>query len=209
MPRRSSASVRALPAALLAAGLAVLTGCGQATDAEATRQGIAATTAAAPASASLEQLRDSPQARAWQERKRFEQDALDFVREAQTLSTAERDVRARELEAEVRRREAAGELSAGESMLLRAAMIEAQAGTSEEQARRLAELVEHYREDAAQREAAWIARQRRDPRMRQYKSREQAVVAEVMAMDAFPGGMTRDQYLRQRLQEEREATWAD
>ena len=36
--------------------------------------------------------------------------------------------------------------------------------------------------------------------MQRYKAREKAVVAEVMAMTIIPGGLTRDEYLRQRLQ---------
>lgn len=196
------------PATVMVAGLAWLSGCSR-TDSDATDT---VTTASPPpvaaADGEMARLRASPQVRDWEDRKRFERDARDFVQRAGSLPVAERESRARRLEAEISERERAGELSAGESMLLRAAMIEAQAGTDEAQARRIAELVQHYRDDAAQREAAWIARQQGDPRMQAYKSREQAVVAEVMAMDTFPDGMTRDQYLRERLQQEREAAWA-
>lgn len=187
----------------------MLSGCGHEADADAQDPAMATTAIATAAPDDAARLRASPQAHAWEGRKRFEQEARDFVRDAPNLSAAERDARARRLESEISDREDSGELSAGESMLLRAAMIEAQAGTDEEQARQLAGLVQHYRDDAAQREAAWLARQQRDPNMRRYKTREHAVVAEVMAMDTFPGGMTRDQYLRQRLQQEREAAWSE
>jgi hypothetical protein len=93
-------------------------------------------------------------------------------------------------------------------MLLRAAMIQAQTGSNEEQAQRLAALVQRYRQDAARREAAWTARLQGDPRMQRYKSREQDVVAEVMALDRIPAGLSRDEYLRHRLQEERERAWS-
>ena len=207
MAQRVYPCVRAWPAALMATGLALLAGCGETPRGQAgvTAGGDGAVAASAPAE--RERLRTSPQARDWADRKRFEQDARNLVREAPGLSAAERDARARQLEAEIGKRERSGELSAGETVLLRAAMIESQAGTSEEQARRMAELVTRYREDATQREAAWLTQQQRDPRMQQYKSREQAVVTEVMAMDSFPNGMTRDQYLRLRLQQEREAAW--
>ena len=204
-PRRS----RLVAACLLAGGVFALGGCGKEPSAAA---GTASPFAVATAGAQRERadrLRDSPQARAWRSRKQFEQEARRFVRDAPGLSTAERRARADRLEAEIRDRERAGELSAGESVLLRAAMIQAQAGTTEEQAQRLAALVQRYREDAARRESAWVANQQRDPRMQRYKAREHDVVAEVMAMDTIPGGLSRDEFLRRRLQEEREHAWSN
>ena len=91
-----------------------------------------------------------------------------------------------------------------ETMLLRAALVEAGSATAAEQAARMAALVERYRADAARREAAFVAQQQADPRMQRYKAREKAVVAEVMAMKDIPGGLTRNEYLRQRLLLERE-----
>lgn len=196
------------PATVMVAGLVLLSGCGRTVDADPAAAATGTAPPVASATAEIDRLRATPQARAWQGRERFEQDARDFIRDAPHMTAMQRDAEARRLEAEIAQRERAGELSAGESMLLRAAMIEAQAGTDEEQARQLAGLVQRYRDDAAQREAAWLARQQRDPNMRRYKTREQAVVAEVMAMETFPDGMTRDQYLRERLQQEREAAWA-
>lgn len=48
---------------------------------------------------------------------------------------------------------------------------------------------------------------RHDPPLNDYKQREQRVVSEVMAMTAVPGGLSRDEYLRQRLQREREIAY--
>ena len=48
---------------------------------------------------------------------------------------------------------------------------------------------------------AWLDEPR--PDFERYKAREKAIVEEVMAMDDIPGGLTRDQYLRDRLQEAR------
>ena len=59
-------------------------------------------------------------------------------------------------------------------------------------------------QELCNREAAFVAQQQADPRMQRYKAREKTVVAEVMAMTIIPGGLTRDEYLRQRLQLERE-----
>lgn len=197
-------------ACLLAGGLAALPACSRvpAEAAGTPRADRPAIAPVDPALAQRERLRDSPQARAWQARRRFEAEARDFVREAPALPAAERRARADRLEAEIDQRERARELSAGEAVLLRAALVQAQAASSEEQAGRMAALLQRYRENAARREAAWTARQRNDPRMRRYKAREQAVVAEVMSMPEIPGGLSRDAYLRQRLQAERERAWA-
>lgn len=161
--------------------------------------------AAAPSSPTrLQALENTPQAREWLGQQRFEQDARAFVRDARNLPAAERERRAQALEAQIEARERSGELSAGETVLLRAALIEADSGNDAERKARLAALAERYRADAARREAAFAAQQQADPRMQRYKAREKAVVAEVMAMTTIPGGLTRDEYLRQRLQTERE-----
>lgn len=194
-------------AAALCASL-VLFGAGCARE-SAPAAGVDATasTAPAPSDPRRRALLDSPQARAWRGHEAFEREARAFVRDAPRLDAAERDRRADRLEQQIRDRERSGELSAGETMMLRTALVQAQSGSSEEEARRMAALVQRYRQDAARREAAWVARQHADPRMRDYKARERAVVAEVMAMPSIPGGLSRDAYLRQRLQAERERAW--
>ena len=154
--------------------------------------------------ARIRALESTPQAREWLGQQRFEREARAFVRDAAKLPAAERERRAQALEAQIEARERSGKLSAGETMLLRAALVEAGSGNAAEQAARMAALVERYRADAARREAAFVAQQQADPRMQRYKAREKAVVAEVMAMKDIPGGLTRNEYLRQRLLLERE-----
>ena len=188
-------------ASLIAAVLLLATGCGGRPSTPAATQADAAGT---PASAQLQVLENTPQAREWFGQQRFERDARDFVRNGAKLPAAERERRAQALETQIEARERSGELSAGETVLLRAALIEAGSGSEAEQKARLAALAERYRADAARREAAFVAQQQADPRMQRYKAREKAVVAEVMAMTTIPGGLTRDEYLRQRLQRERE-----
>lgn len=186
---------------VLVASALLATACGEHPSARAAAQ---ADPAGASSQAQLKALEDTPQAREWLGQQRFEREARAFARDAAKLPAAERERRAQALETQIEARERSGELSAGETMLLRAAMIEASSASEAEQAARLAALVERYRADAARREAAFAAQQKADPRMQQYKAREKAVVAEVMAMKDIPGGLTRDQYLRQRLQVERE-----
>ena len=198
MPLRLAACARWAP---VAGALLLATACGEQPSARAAAQ---ADPAGAPSQARVRSLEDTPQAREWLGQQRFEREARAFVRDAKNMSPAERERRARELEAQIEARAKSGELSAGDTVLLRAAMIEADSATPSEQMSRLAALAERYRADAARREAAFVARQQADPHMQQYKAREKAVVAEVMAMKDIPGGLTRNEYLRQRLQLERE-----
>lgn len=156
---------------------------------------------------SLEALAATPQADAYRERQRFKRDVRGFLAGAGDLGAVQRSERAEALAAGVDDRASAGELSAGEAFLLQAALIRAATTDEEAQTERLARLAERYRADAARREAAWAARLSRDPRFQDYKAREEAIVAEVMAMSAIPDGLSRDEYLRRRLQAAREAAY--
>lgn len=132
----------------------------------------------------------------------FERDVRAFLDGAARLDAAQRERRARELESAISEREAARMLSAGEAVVLRTALIRATIDDPATQGERIVELTEWYRARAAERTTAWA--QRNDPAFAAYKDRERAVVDEVMALRAIPGGLTRDEYLRQRLQAERE-----
>ena len=46
-----------------------------------------------------------------------------------------------------------------------------------------------------------------DARFSQYKSEEKRIVDEVLTLQTIPDGLSRDQYLRQRLQEAREQAY--
>lgn len=153
-------------------------------------------------------LQSSPQAREYRDRKDFERRARSFAQRAAGMGAVARSEEARALETELGERERAGEVSAGESMLLRVAIVDATSVDDAERMRRTAALVEGYRADARRREAAWAGQLAGDARFAGYKAREREVVAEVMAMRAIPGGLGRDEYLRQRLQQEREAAYA-
>lgn len=152
-------------------------------------------------------LQATPQARAWRDRKAFEEHSRRFLHEAPELGAVERSEQARALAAGIDAYEQAGQMSAGEALMLHAAMIRASTDDEAEAAAQIAALTERYRGRSTRREAAWQAQQQSDPRFRDYKSRERAVVAEVMAMREVPGGLSRDEYLRQRLQREREVAY--
>lgn len=159
-------------------------------------------------SPTLASLQATPQARAFRDRQRFEAEARDFFARAASLRAVERSERADALTRQIDVYEAAGGLSAGEAVLLRTALVRATVDDPARQAEEVAAITERYRTHADQRMAAFAAQQANDPRFQAYKTREAQVVAEVMAMTSVPAGLTRDQYLRQRLQEERERAYA-
>ena len=158
-----------------------------------------------PATAALEAR---PEVRAYRERQRFEQRIQAFVTQAGSLGEAERAATLQSLEAEIARLEGARQLSAGEAMLLRMQLLNAAGGDRAANLQRAQALAQQYRSDTERREAAYLQAQQNDPRFRSYKQREADIVAEVQAMERIPGGMDRDAYLRQRLQEAREAAYA-
>ena len=149
----------------------------------------------------------TPQARAYRDREQFRGETKRYFRDAAALSEVDRLRQAQALERDVDAYERAGELSAGETMLLRVALIQATVPDQAEQMRQIEALATRYRAVAEQRNAQWIAQQQNDPRFQSYKQREATVVAEVAAMRQIPGGLTRDEYLRQRLQDERERAY--
>ena len=66
-------------------------------------------------------------------------------------------------------------------------------------------LVRRYQALSAEREAHLA--QRRDPHFERYKADEQRIVEDLLALQDIPDGLSRDQYLRQRLQEARERSY--
>ena len=148
---------------------------------------------------------DTPQARAYLERADFEQRARRFFADPQALAPADREREAQALTAAIDRYERASQLSAGEAMNLRIGLVRATVEDELVQVDRIADIVATYRIDGERREARFLDAQRNDAAFVEYKSREQAIVAEVMALAAIPGGLTREEYLRQRLQAERVA----
>ena len=189
-------AARAMPAAVLPASAAD-------SDSQATRMNLPALTAGE--AAVPDALLQTPEAKAWLQRQAFEQRARRFFAGAAELDAATREGQAKALEADIDAYEQRRQLSAGEAMNLRLGLVQASEADEGRRAERMAEIITRYELDAQRREAQWQQRQNQDASFLQYKSREQIVVAEVMALGAIPGGLSRDEYLRQRLQAEREA----
>jgi hypothetical protein len=156
------------------------------------------------ATAPADPLFSTPEARAYQSRIAFEKDARDFIRDAAKLDANARLARARALSREIDRREQARELSANEAMMMHIGLIHAAVENNGDRLRQSQEVMARYRERSALQQAAFAAQQQRDAQFQQYKLREAQIVSEVLAMTDYPNGMSRDDYLRLRLQEARE-----
>lgn len=137
-----------------------------------------------------------------QERARFNERAREFFAQAPALSPAEARQRADDLSRELSRIEQAGGLSAGEIFLLRAGLIRATVSDEQQQLAQIRALKERYEAEARQRNAQASAQS--DPMFELYKVRESQIVAETLSLQTIPNGLTREEYLRRRLQAERE-----
>ena len=155
----------------------------------------------------LAELQQSPQARVYRERQDFEASSKRFLRDAAKLGPVERSRQARELSASIDKYERENGLSAGEALLLRSALVKATVADETRQAAQIADLMQDYRERADRGTAEYLAQHQRDPRFQDYKAQERSIVTEVMAMRSIPGGLSRNEYLRQRLQQAREAAY--
>lgn len=143
-----------------------------------------------------------PRVQKFRQRERFEHEVREFFARAPALPQPERAARAQAIAQEITRHEAAGEVAAAEALTLRAALIRESVADPAEQLEAIAALQEHYREQGERKQAEWETRA--DPEFELYKAREREIVAEVMAMTTIPEGLSRDEYLRQRLQRARE-----
>jgi len=136
------------------------------------------------------------------ERERFNEQAREFFARAPALPPQEARQRAADLSKELSRIEQAGGLSAGETFLLRAGLIRATIADEQQQVAQIRALKERYEIDTRQRNAQ--AAEQSDPMFQLYKVRESQIVAETLSLQTIPNGLSRDEYLRRRLQAERE-----
>ena len=149
-------------------------------------------------------LLQRPEVLDYQARLTFVGDYQIFIKSAAELSEEERRKRAAALAKEIDRREAAGELALSEALLMQVGLVQAEGGDEAAQKARADALLARYQALSAEREAQAKAP---DARFSRYKSEEKRIVDEVMALDSIPDGLSRDQYLRQRLQEAREQAY--
>ena len=136
------------------------------------------------------------------DRARFNEQAREFFAQAPALSLEAARGRAQVLSQELSRIEQAGGMSAGETFLLRVGLIRATEPDEQRQAAQMKALKERYEIDSRQRIAQTATQA--DPTFQSYKIRESEIVAEVMSLQTIPDGLSRDEYLRRRLQAARE-----
>jgi len=146
-------------------------------------------------------LLENPKVKAYAQRLEFEDDLHEFFANAAALPEQERRALADALRNRMNEYEESAQMSAPEAALIQLAMIQILEPDEEAAKAAAQQLMDRYRAESGARLQAWLEEPR--PDFERYKAREKAIVEEVMAMDDIPGGLTRDQYLRERLQEAR------
>lgn len=161
----------------------------------------------APVELSPEQMHllARPEVRQQQRRLDFHQRYRDFIEHATELDSSSREAQAQTLSEGIDALQRQGEVALSEALLLQIALIKAVSEDEDEQKRRAEALIERYQAISAEREAK--LGQRSDPNFERYKAEEKNIVEEVLGQQNIPEGLTRDQYLRQRLQEARERNY--
>jgi hypothetical protein len=154
-----------------------------------------------PTEAQLQELLQNPAVKNQEQRLAFHQAYHSFVSGAAELSPAQRDSQAQALREQIETYEQRNELAMSESLLLQLGLIQLTTGDEQAQKDQAAVLVARYKAISAEREAKAATP---SAEFRRYKTDEKRIVEEVLSMDSFPDGLSRDEYLRQRLQQARE-----
>ncbi|MCJ8169378.1 hypothetical protein [Atopomonas sediminilitoris] len=166
---------------------------------------------AASLNAEQQALLQAPQTQAYQDKLAFESTLRDFFSQASALPEASRDAQAEAFAQAIEEREASGALAMNEALLLHIALIQAQGADEASQKAAADQLLARYQARSAARAQQGLKDAVEAQAFQQYKSEEARIVSEVMASSdsALPLGVTRDEYLRQRLQAAREAALAN
>jgi hypothetical protein len=154
-----------------------------------------------PTEAQLHELLQNPGVKNQEQRLAFHQAYRSFVSGAAELPPAQRESQAQALREQIETYEQRSELAMSESLLLQLGLIQLTTGDEQAQKDQAAALVARYKAISAEREAKAATP---STEFRLYKADEKRIVEEVLSMDSFPDGLSRDEYLRQRLQQARE-----
>jgi hypothetical protein len=147
------------------------------------------------------QLLEDPRVMRFSRDLEFQDQVSDFFDQASQMSGEERAQRAEKIENRLKDYQAEGRVSGSEALLLRLALVRTVEQDPQQQEAESRELIQEYQREAEQRMAQW--RNRNQPEFDRYKRTERSIVEEVMALETIPGGMERNEYLRQRLQQAR------
>jgi hypothetical protein len=121
------------------------------------------------------------------------------------LDESEREARAEELLGQIDARERDGRILPQEALMLRLGILRATVDDPAVLDSESRQLVEDYRARAEQAAANRVP----DPRDEQYQTRQAEIAREVMALEEIPGGVPREEYLRERLRELRLEVYAN
>ncbi len=136
----------------------------------------------------------------------FRDDLQAFIRDAELLPAQDHEPEARELLAEVDRLAAAGYVSGPEALALQLSLLEYALPPDDFRAAAEA-LVSDARRRAENAEREWA--ERSDPQLETYRAEARRIVEQSATMDEFPDGMTRQDYLREKLRALRIETFTD
>lgn len=132
----------------------------------------------------------------------FHERVRAYFTDPSSMPATQRRAQAEALEDDIILYESRGELSADEARLLRVELVRTSVPDAAERDQLIADIRREYADSTKSRLAQFESQ--RDPNFELYKVREAEIVAGVMQMDEIPNGLSRDEYLRQRLQQERE-----
>ncbi|TQV87203.1 hypothetical protein [Aliikangiella coralliicola] len=133
-------------------------------------------------------------------RDRFRQ----FFEDAEQLDDVTKQNQFAELNQEVELLEKQKKISNAESLMMKLALLKHAPDSA--QAKEIGQvLIDEYKAIAAERERKF--RDNPSPQFKTYKQKEKEIVKEVMEMDVYPDGLTREQYLAQRLAELRKQVY--
>ncbi|MFZ5844409.1 MAG: hypothetical protein ACOY3E_16095 [Pseudomonadota bacterium] len=149
-------------------------------------------------------LREHPVVQAYQAFSEFQQHSRGFFDNADKLSEQEKQAQLRQLLDGTNKYEQEGKLVPMEALLLKLAMLRYTTRGDDDYKAKAKSLIDQYKAQSDLREQAWLANP--DPNFIDYKRQEADIVKEVMAMTVIPDGLSRDEYLRQRLEQARIAT---
>ncbi len=154
-----------------------------------------------PTKAQLQELLQNPVVKNQEQRLAFHQAYRSFVSGATELSPAQRESQAQALREQIETYEQRSELAMSESLLLQLGLIQLTTDDEQTQKDQATALVARYKVISAEREAKAATP---SAEFQRYKVDEKRIVEEVLSMDSIPDGLSRDEYLRQRLQQARE-----
>ncbi len=134
----------------------------------------------------------------------FQQHSRGFFDNAERLSEQEKQAQLRQLLDGTNKYEQEGKLVPMEALVLKLAMLRYTSNGDDDYKAKAKNLIDQYKTQSDLREQAWLANP--DPNFIDYKRQEADIVKDVMAMTVIPDGLSRDEYLRQRLEQARIAT---